>query len=343
MDRDEWDDLVDRTPVPPGLFQRFDSSRIDSSEGRQSSFVTVRNREGRLVGGARITVERRLPSRHMEMVDGPMFLPGYESEVKALLSKTLRDSVMVVDSGFIRPTAGYAWHLESFGLHRSGILPETIIVDLTRTEEELWWSVEHSVRQGIRKAKEHGLTVREVTTEREIERAYDLIERFGRDRHFAPISKSRLLLTHRLFHPVGRFHVLVGEVGENTAAVAVFEINNQKAALLVAASAAEYAKMQVTSVLFWESMRFSKKRGAVSMDFLGLPPAGYGLDGIRRFKLKWGGNVVGGEEYLEGVIYRFVTEAVRRRPDLFLSLRLQGGPFRNGIRSVLTQLVGRSR
>ncbi len=261
-----------------------------------------------------------------------MFLPGYEDEVRALVSKTLRDSVLVVDSGSFRPSTGHPWHLENFGLHRSGARVQTVIVDLTRSEEELWRGVDHSVRQGVRKARDHGLTVREVTTEGEIERIYPLVERFGRQRDFAIITKSRLLSTQRTFHPDGRSYILVCETGSGPAGVSVILLTNRRAGLLVVASAPEFAKVQMTSLLDWESMRFCKAHGATSFDFLGLPPAGSGLDGLRRFKLKWGGSVVDGEEYLEGVLFRFATETFRHWPRLFRPIIMQRGPFRNGWR-----------
>ncbi len=332
LDRDEWEELLDRAAVPPGLPQRFDSARVDGGQGIRTRFLAARSREGRLVGGARVTVEPRFPARHLEMIDGPEFLPGYEEEVTAAVSKSLRDLVQVVDSGLIRPTSGHPWHLDRFGLHRSNAPVETVLVDLGRSEEELWRGVDHSVRQGVRKAKEHGLTVREVTLDSEIEGLFPLIERFGRQRDFAIIGKDRLLEIHRLFHPVGRSHILVCEAGSRPAGVAVIVLSGPRAGLLVVASDPEFSKVQMVSLLDWEAMRFCKARGAASFDFLGLPPVGSGLEGLRRFKLKWGGRVVPGEEYLEGVLFRFATNLVRRWPKAFEPILMQRGPFRNGRR-----------
>jgi Acetyltransferase (GNAT) domain len=332
MDREEWEELVDRAPVPPGLFQRFDFSLVDAQEGLSSRFLAVRTPEGRLVGGARITIEKRLPARHVEMPGGPILLPGFEDEGRALISKQLLEQVLVVDSGLILPAPGYPWHLDDFGMHRSEVPLETSIVDLTRTEDQLWHSVDRSVRQGVRKATEHGLTVREVTDEREIEQIYPLIDRFGRVRDFEPISKSRLLATQRVFHPAGRMHILVCEAGATPAGVSIILLANQRAELLVVASAPEFQKLQSTTLLDWESFRFSKAHGATSLDFLGLPPAGSGREGIRRFKLKWGGVVVAQEEYLEGVFFRVAVNFVRRWPSLFNPIILGRGPFRQGIR-----------
>lgn len=331
-DRDEWDDLADRTPIPAGLSQRFDSSQVDATEGLRSSFLCVRNPEGRLVGGIRITVERRFPLRHFELTGGPLFLPGYEDDVRSLVARTLRDMVLVVDSGFLRPSPGHSWHLEDFGLHRSRDPLETIIVDLSPSEEELWHNVDHSVRQGIRKAREHGLTVREVTAQDELEGIYPLIERFGREKDFATISKSHFLATHRYFHSAGRSLVLVCEAGSVPVGVATVELANQRASLLFVASDPEFAKVQMNSLLDWEAIRAGKGRGATSFDFVGLPPAGSGLAGLRRFKMKWGGSIVEGEEYLEGELFRFATKTVRRWPNLFRPVVMQRGPFRLGIR-----------
>jgi hypothetical protein len=332
MDKEEWEELVDHAPVPPGLSQRFDFALVDAQEGLKSRFLAVRTPERRLVGGARITIEKRLPARHVEMPGGPMLLPGFEDEGRALIAKELEEQVLVVDSGLIRPAPGYAWHLDDFGLHRSEIPLETSIVDLTKTEEQLWRTVDRSVRQGVRKATEHGLTVREVTDEREIERIYPLLDRFGRMRDFVPISKSRLLATQRVFHPAGQMYVLVCEAGATLAGISVILLANQRAELLVVASAPEFQNVQSTTLLDWESFRFSKAHGATSLDFLGLPPAGSGREGIRRFKLKWGGVVVAQEEYLEGVLFRFATNFIRRWPSLFNPIILQRGPFRNGLR-----------
>jgi Acetyltransferase (GNAT) domain len=332
MDKEEWEELVDRAPVPPGLSQRFDFSLVDAQEGLSSRFLAVRTPEGRLVGGARITIEKRLPARHVEMPGGPMLLPGFEDEGKALISKELLQQVLVVDSGLILPAPGYPWHLDEFGLHRSRAPLETAIVDLTKTEEQLWRGVDHSVRQAVRKATERGLTVREVTDEPEIERLYPLIERFGRIRDFAPITASRLLATQRVFHPAGRMHILVCEAGATPAGVSIILLSNQRAELLVVASAPEFQKLQPTTLLDWESFRFSRAHGATSLDFLGLPPVGSAREGIRRFKLKWGGVVVAQEEYLEGVLFRFAVNMVRRWPSFFNPIVLQRGPFRHGIR-----------
>ena len=323
---------MDRSSVPPGLSQRFDSSVVDAEEGRQSSFITVRTREGQLVGGARLTIEPRFPSRHLEMPGGPMFLTGYEDGVRALLAKELAEQVLVVDSGLLHPAPGYPWHLEDFGLHRSGVPLETVIVDLSPAEDQLLRGVDHSVRQGIRKAKEHGLSVRELTDVGEIERIYPLIERFGHFRDFAPISRSRLLAIYRTFHPAGRTHILVCETPSALAGVSVLLLSNHRLELLVVASAPEFQKVQATSLMDWETFRFAKAHGATSLDFLGLPPAGGGLDGLRRFKLKWGGAVVAHEEYLEGVLYRVGANFIRHHPTLFQPFIMRRGPFLHGIR-----------
>ena len=332
MDRDEWESLLDAAPVPPGLFQRYDYARVDAEEGVGSRFVTVRTPEGRLVGGARITIERRLPARHVEMAGGPALLPEFETEVRAALARSLGEQVLVVDSGLLHLAPGHPWHLDEFGLHRSLTPLETVIVDLSRPEEQLWRGVDHSVRQGVRKAKEHGLSVREVTDEAELVRIYPLIERFGRFRDFAPASRSRLVSTYRTFHPAGRAHVLVCEAASGPAGVAVILLANQRAELWIVASDPEFQRVQLTSLLDWESFRFAKSRGATSLDFLGLPPAGSGLEGLRRFKLKWGGVVTTQEEYLEGVLFRYATNFIRRRPAFFQPILMQRGPFRRGLR-----------
>ncbi len=332
MDRDEWESLLDSAPIPPGLFQRYDFARIDAPEGVESRFLTVRTPEGRLVGGARVTIERRLPARHIEMAGGPALLPGFENDVRGALAKALEDLVLVVDSGLLHLAPGYPWHLDDFGLHRSATPLETVIVDLSRTEEQLWRAVDHSVRQGVRKAKEHGLSVREVHDEAELEGICPLVERFGRFRDFAPPSRSRLLGTYRVFHPAGRAHVLVCESKAGPAGVAVILLANRRAELWIVASDPEFQRVQLTSLLDWEAFRFCQGRGATSLDFLGLPPAGSGLEGLRRFKLKWGGVATTQEEYLEGVLFRFATNFIRRRPALFQPILMQRGPFRRGFR-----------
>ena len=331
-DRAEWDALVDATPVAPGITQRFDSWIVDAEEGIQTSFVMVRDGQKRLVGGARLTIERRLPARHLEMIGGPLYLPGYEDPVRALVSRAVLERVSVVDSGMIRPSAGHLWRLEEFGLHRMAVPAETVFIDLRPSEEELWRAVDHSVRQGVRKARDRGLTIREVTDERELDRIYPLIDRFGRNRDFAIISAKRLKAMHRLFGPTGHWHILLGEAGTTPAGVALIWVTNQQSGLLVLASLPEYAGVQLTSFLAWESVRRSKLYGATSFDFLGIPPAESGLAGVRRFKLKWGGRVVIGEEYLEGVVFRSVTALMRRYPNVFRPVLMASGPFRGGIR-----------
>ena len=331
-DRTEWEGLVDATPIPPGIGQRYDTWLVDAEEGIQTSFVMVRDEQKRLVGGARLTIERRLPARHFEMIGGPLFRPGYEDPVRNLVSRAVLERVTVIDSGMIRPSAGRAWRLEQFGLHRTAVTPETVFVDLRRTEDELWRAVDHSVRQGVRKARDRGLTIREVTDAEELGRIYPLIDRFGRNRDFAIISEKRLRAMHRIFGPTGRWHVLLGESGTTPAGVALIWVTNQQSGLLVLGSLPEFAGAQLTSFLAWESVRRSKLYGATSFDFLGLPPAGSGLAGVRRFKLKWGGTVVVGEEYLEGVAYRSITALLRHYPTVFKPFLMASGPFRGGIR-----------
>ncbi len=188
--------------------------------------------------------------------------------------------------------------------------PRTIILDITKSEEEILAAMKQKTRYNIRLAEKKGVTVR----------AWDDVVAFhemmtvtgGRD-GFGVHSKEYYQHAYNLFHPKGTCELLLAEYeGKPLASLMVFS-NGKRAWYVYGASNNEERNRMPTYLLQWEAIRWAKARGCDEYDLWGVPDENEetleaqfesrheGLWGVYRFKRGFGGQLKRAAQALDRV------------------------------------------
>lgn len=174
--------------------------------------------------------------------------------------------------------------------HRHEQPDATLIVDLSRSEEEILAGMHQKARYNIKVAEKHGVQVIESTdTAAYAALARETAVRDGfrapSERHFAAflrcIPGSFLLLAIHEGKPIAG---LIGAVWQDCGIY------------YYGASSYAHRALMAPYLLQWEAMRRCKAAGCLHYDLLGIAPPGapanHPWQGITAFKEKWGGKLV---------------------------------------------------
>jgi lipid II:glycine glycyltransferase (peptidoglycan interpeptide bridge formation enzyme) len=209
----------------------------------------------------------------------------------------------------------------------------TILLDLTKTEDELLAAMRQKTRYNIRLAARKSVVVRE-GTEDDLPAFYALTQVTGARDDFGVHSADYYRAAFELFAPRGWARLSVAEVHETgidptpVAAIMVFTVGN-KAWYMYGASGEEHRERMPNHALQWEAIRWAKSRGCATYDLWGVPDedeailaAQYlkrddGLWGVYRFKRGFGGRLVryvgAFDRVYNSLLYRAFLFALRRR------------------------------
>jgi len=209
----------------------------------------------------------------------------------------------------------------------------TILLDLTKTEDEILAAMHQKTRYNIRLATRKGVVVRE-GTEDDLPAFYALTQVTGARDDFGVHSADYYRAAFELFAPRGWARLFVAEVHETgieptpVAAIMVFAFGN-KAWYMYGASGDEHRERMPNHALQWEAIRWAKSRGCATYDLWGVPDedkatleAQYlerneGLWGVYRFKRGFGGRLVryvgAFDRVYTPLLYRAFLFALRRR------------------------------
>lgn len=190
---------------------------------------------------------------------------------------------------------------------------ETLIVDLTKSEEELLREMEHDTRYAIRAALRRGVTVEcaegearpaafaefwelfEATNARHELHAYE-------KRYYEALAAMRDDASTEIFlarlNPEGDFDRRAEQEGESPSterqvlAAAIVAYFGDTAYYLYAASRAGYGKWNAPSFLLWEIIRRAKTRKFDMLDLWGVSSVKKEWAGVTAFKKSFGGTPV---------------------------------------------------
>lgn len=171
---------------------------------------------------------------------------------------------------------------------------ETVVVELDKSEEDMFVGMSQSGRQGIRRAAKASVNVREIT---------DKPSDFFENRCY-PILKETGLRDGFGIHPLTVYKNFLDKLG-SVARLYVAEVNgvveawaittefNTQAMYYYGGSSAKARETYAAYALHWEIMRVMKQRGNRTYDFMGIAGKHYtGLKNVTQFKIKFSKNIV---------------------------------------------------
>lgn len=203
----------------------------------------------------------------------------------------------------------------------------TVLIDLSSSEEELMAKMKQKTRYNVRLAKRKGVTIR-TGGEPDFDLLFNMYAETSIRDGFVIRDRDTYLLMWRTFLRAGMLEPLIAEVaGEPIAAVVIFRFGGGAWYINGMSRTAHREKMP-NYLLQWEAIRRAKAAGCKTYDLWGAPDIFNELDpmwGVYRFKRGLGGQVIrhigAWDLPLRSSLFRLYTQVL---PRLLNVLRLRG-------------------
>jgi len=196
----------------------------------------------------------------------------------------------------------------------------TIIIDVTKSEEELLKNAERSRRKNINKAKNEGLSFTEAF-DSEWREWYPIYCKVWREGGNSPVSLEEMRKpNYKLYLAKKNGKILGG---------GVFKDESDKITFMAYAALIEYQDLRVNDFLYWNSILYAKNTGKKYVDLGGwqINASGH-LAGVNRFKEMWGGKIKKDYIYSYNPFYVLGRKAIRNSKFMrWIWDRIKGRPL----------------
>jgi lipid II:glycine glycyltransferase (peptidoglycan interpeptide bridge formation enzyme) len=247
------------------------------------------------------------------------------------LALALKDQ-LPPDTAFIRfdpPWAGIGAETPSPALHgsfrRAGAdiqPPDTVVIDLKPSEDDLLAAMKSKWRYNVRLADKKGVAVRRLDAEG-LDAFYGLYEETSKRDRIAIHGRDyyAALFAHAAEYRFGKqeLRLYVAEHADRPIAAIITLFRGEEATYLYGASSDSGRNLMPAYALQWRAMRDAREAGCTRYDLFGIPPqedASHPMAGLYRFKTGFGGEVLhraGSWDYA----YRSATTAAFRLAEAF--------------------------
>lgn len=171
----------------------------------------------------------------------------------------------------------------------------TVILDLTKSEEELLKNMRRQTRYEVRRALKLGITVESDDTE-DFFKDFHLVQKATAARqHFVPPDLRTLLAEHEAFKGNAKIYIARTKDGSAPIAYGLILIDGEEAAYYEAASTDLNRKLPGAYALQWQVIRDLKQAGVKRYNLWGIAPPNqpeHRYAGVTTFKTGFGGEVV---------------------------------------------------
>jgi lipid II:glycine glycyltransferase (peptidoglycan interpeptide bridge formation enzyme) len=309
----EWDAFVAQHPHG-SLLQSTNWARLKNRFGWRSQRVWLR-RDGRLVAGAQMLIRSAALGlmRVAYIPHGPLVDWADDEQVSVLLNQI--DHAVYDERAGLLKMEPLLWQ-NAIGqddwqaiCQAHGLVPDTdtiqppqtVLVDLTQSEDEILAGMKQKTRYNIRLSAKKGVSVRPGSVA-DVPAFNQLMRVTGQRNTFGVHEPRYYEVAFELFGPDNVALWLAEYEGQPLAAVMVF-VNGPRAAYLYGASSNEERQRMPTYAVQWAAMCWAKEQGCTSYDLWGVPDFSEdeleaqfrgrndGLWGVYRFKRGFGGQL----------------------------------------------------
>lgn len=256
---------------------------ISKKETKIVAVSLVRQRKIPLIGKSKYFIDRG------PVVSDVQYLSAHLEGIKELLKKSaLWIRINPYIWGDERDDAKRYIEDNKFIKTNASVYNETIVLDLTQSESDLWKGLRRALKTQINKADKLGIKVEHVTTESDLKEFVQNYNVFARHKSIPQISKTiSRSLYKRIFSDEGHGHIwLARHKGKIVSGVAI----------IISADRAIYEWgfknlnsenkfLPVSHKLHWEAILWLKQKGLRFYDFGGYDAAEDPSYGLNHFKL----------------------------------------------------------
>lgn len=217
---------------------------------------------------------------------GPLALNNDPKIIEALFEAYKKQLPVQTIYSEIRPVYEMNW-MNGFGWTRKGHY--NLILNLEKSEEELWEGMHKERRRNVNQAIKAGLTFRELENPEEIHEVVRLIEQTYQRKH-VPISYLSIFdEVQRVMHEYAHFFGCFTAEGQMIAGQIRLCYGDLVYAWFAGSDEA-YFKLRPNDFTMWNVIRWAHEQGYKEFDFGGGGEPGVEY-GVRDYKLKYGCNM----------------------------------------------------
>ncbi len=306
--KEEWDRFVARNTSPASFLQSFEWGEFNKDIlGNEIQRWTVDDGTLKI---AFMLIKKNLPGGRFYYYcpRGLIWQKEFRDERVNYYGKIIKKIKTELGDGvFMRtcpPTEfkGYMYgFMKRFGFRKPKILVhtkepgKTLVLDLTKSEEELLKEMHQKTRYNIRLAEKKGVKAREMRDEKDIDifcklseetAKRDKIHIYDRDHYMKLIKYFREKSTNM------KVKLYISEFENKPLASAIMVYFGDTATYLHGASSNEHRNLMPNHLIQWQMIKDAKKRGMKLYDFWGVSEKNPQWAGITRFKKGFGGRMI---------------------------------------------------
>jgi serine/alanine adding enzyme len=165
------------------------------------------------------------------------------------------------------------------------------LIDLRRSAEEIWRSLQHDVRTNVRKARKMEVVVEEAKSLHAVQAGYALLKE-AYERIQVPLAPPALFeAAFNILYPQDMIRFFLARVGDTYIGVAIRLFYRGVIYAWYAGATRDYSSYKAHDLLNWHVLEWGAQNGFRCFDFggAGKPDEDYGP---RKFKAKFGGDLV---------------------------------------------------
>jgi len=174
--------------------------------------------------------------------------------------------------------------------------PNSFILDLTQSEDELLANMHSKTRYNIRLAQRKGVVVEEKSDNESLEIFIKLLQKTLKRQGFYMHSPDYFRKLWQVLHPEGIAHMLLAKHEEDVLAAWMLFIWKDRIFYPYGASSDRKRNLMASNLICWEAIRFGRKKGCQSFDMWGClgpsPSEAHPWYGFHKFKLGYGGDLI---------------------------------------------------
>lgn len=297
--RQEWSQFVKNHPNG-NIFQTPEIVDLYRSYNLITPIsIACKNSDGTLVGILVAAIQKEhsgiagiLSSRSI-IWGGPLVHPNHPQAFSLILDAYEK----LISSKAIYTQFRNLWNLseqESSILASKNYVYEehlNILVDLTKTEDQLWKELHSKRRNEIRKAIKERLTVREIKSDEETLAAYNILKEVYDNARLPLYTKSFFLSASKILNKSAGIKVFGAFSDTKLVGTMIVLCYQNRIYDWYAGSLRSFYHKNPNDLIPWEVFKWAKANGFSQFDFggAGKPDKKYG---VRDYKIKFGGELI---------------------------------------------------
>ncbi|MDP4202291.1 MAG: peptidoglycan bridge formation glycyltransferase FemA/FemB family protein [Bacteroidota bacterium] len=223
---------------------------------------------------------------------GPLVKDNDEEITRFILQEYLADKkVRVIYSQFrnLFELGSMKNAFEAIGAKHEDHL--NILIDLTQSEDDLWKGVKSRKRNNIRQAQRKGLLVRRLTTKKEADAAYPILQEVYKRAKLPLADKSLFMNAFNQMYSNGMLRIYGTFFQNELAGIMYIFSYNGRFYDWYAGSLKQYYQFNPNDILPWKIFKIAQSEKIPLFDFggAGKPDIPYG---VRNYKIQFGGELV---------------------------------------------------